>query len=171
MNYSNLVNTAAFETALNTIRTSEATIRDNLNEWGPQAIEGVFAGDNIAQVNNLIACFGGIRAKRLKSVINTMLPFDTDKDTGAFSTKSKSEKVIAKKAAAFEAFMTSNDTLYGLLETVKQAEKKPVDTLANFKKAAKAAIDDGITADQLIAILNATVAAKLLEAPAEEKAA
>ena len=150
------------QAAIKLIATSEAAIRDTLNLWGPAIVEGVLAGDNIKHVNDLLAAFGGVRRKRLGNIVAKFLPYKRDKETGEFTEKDKNEKLAVKKLEAFEAFLASPDTFYGMLESAKKAdkqEKTPAQILEAARKANLAALEAGFTFDQLLTMLNAVVAA------------
>ena len=108
---------------LELIRNSEAAVRDSLNEWGPQIIEGVLAGDNIAQVNGLLDCFTGVRRTRLVRVVRRFVPFEQDKDTGEFTQKLTQKPRVEKAEKAFVDFMESDTTLYSLINDEKAKEQ------------------------------------------------
>lgn len=169
MNYKS-VDVQGAQSALETIRASEAQVRDALNEWGPRIIEGVLAGDNIVHLNNLLGCFTGVRRGRLTSVVRKMVPYQFDAEGGVFTKKIEARKgaEIKRKLDAFDAFIAGNDTLYGLMEQVKKAEKKPVDRLRQFEKAASNALEDGIAVDDLFSILRVLVLKEVRKEPAQE---
>lgn len=174
INFKQLENIAGFETALNTIRTSEAAIRDASNEWAPLAISGVYAGDNVANVNNFINVFTGVRQSRITAICKRFLPYQFDSESGLFTKKDGNKPVIKRKADAYEAFLTSGDTFWSLVDEVKKADKKPTDYAKALQKATTGAMEQGLTLDQILAIVNAAVAAaaaaELLKAPAKDGA-
>ena len=131
-------------TGLNTIRTSEAAVRDSLNEWGPQIIEGVLGGDNIAQVNSLISCFTGVRRTRLIRVVKRMLPYQFDEEAGEFTQKHDSQPKVVRAEKAFVAFMESGETLFNAINEEKakeQAEKTDEEKAAAALRALTKALE------------------------------
>ena len=148
MKITKMTNIEGFTTALETIKGSEAAIKANLNEWGVIAIAGVFAGDNVKQVNDLLAVFGTVRAKRLSTIIGKMLPFKKCKETGKFLNKDKNEKLAEKKAIAFAEFCASDDTLYDLMENAKaqaKADKTPEEQQKAALQALNRALEQCVT--------------------------
>jgi hypothetical protein len=169
MNLTKLENVQGYETALNNIRTSEAAIRDAVNEWAPLGISGVHAGDNIAQVNNLINAFDGIRRSRIVAIVKRFLPYTFDTDMDVFTKKDTKEPVIKRKTDAYLAFLDSGETFWSLVDEVKKADKKPVDLVKLLTKATAKAVEGGMTIEGIIAIVQAAAAAQaaaeLLAAP------
>ena len=166
-----IVDVQGMESALVAIRTSEAAIRDALNEWGPAIVEGVLAGDNIAQVNNLCNAFTGVRRSRLIRVLKGFVPYTFDAESDAFTKKLEIKPKVAKLEEAFVAFQASDDTLYGLINDQKQKEqdeKSPEEKKAAaqraFQKASVAAVEQGVSLDVLLSILNLAAAEAAAEA-------
>ena len=168
--FESMTDTAGFKAACATLVASEATIRDTLNQWGVAAISGIMAGDNISQINSLVASFSGVRQTRLLAVLKGFVPFKLE--DGVFTVKVKAEKELARKVQAYADFLNSEATLYSLLNDKKEAEKKPVNYAAKLQKAAEAAMSDGgMSAEQVMAIINAVVAAEAAQELLEVKEA
>lgn len=175
MEFNKLADVQGLETAINTIRTSEATIRDTLNDWGVQVLNAVYAGDNIAHLNNLIGAFNGVRQTRLVKVMRGFCAHKFNGETGKFEGKEKNAAVIKKRESAYVEFLASDETLYGLLETLKKGDKKEPDYVKALQKAAANALEHGIDAETVMTVIRAAVAQEAVNklaavpaAPAEE---
>jgi len=169
INFKKLDNVAAFDTALETIRVSRKAIEDATNTWAPQAISGVYAGDNIAQVNSLIGAFGGVQKTRITGIIKKLLPYQFDKDTEKFTKKETKAAVVARKTEAYSDFIESGETFWTLVDQTKKADAKTVDYAKKITKDVEGALSHGLTVDIVLALVNAAIAhaaaAELLKEP------
>ncbi len=177
--FTQLKNVAGFESAVDIIRSSEAAIRDAANEWAPLVIAGLYAGDNVAHINAFCNAFTGVRKTRVTNVVKGLLPYKYDNDTQTFVSKDKNAAVVKRKVAKFEAFLAMEQqnqvTFWELVEEVKKGDKKPVDFSKKLTADTLGALEQGLTMDAILSIVQAAAAAahaaELLKAAAEPKAA
>ena len=155
LNFNQMKNVVEFETACALIETSGNVIREQSNIWAPIVIEAVLAGDNISHVNKFIGAFKGIQADRVITIVKRFVPFEFDKETNKFTTKNPNAKPVAKKVRNFTDWIESGVTFWELIETKKAADKKPVDHTAALTKACVNGLNDGMTADEIMAIIQA----------------
>jgi hypothetical protein len=165
-----IVDVQGMAAAFVTIKQSEAAVRDTLNVWGPLVIGGVYAGDNIANINNMCSSFEGVRRSRMIKVLKGFVPYEFDAEADAFTKKLDVKPRVAKIEAAFTAFIEGDDTLYGLINDQKrkeQEEKSPEEKRAAaqraFQKAAVAATEQGVSIDVLLSILHLAAAEAVQE--------
>lgn len=163
--FKQIVDVQGMTSALVLIATNEASIRDALNEWGPAIVSGVYAGDNIAHVNDLVRAFSGVRRSRLIKVLKGFVPYQFDAEADAFTKKLDIKPKLAKIEEAYTSFLASEETLYNLINEQKakeQDEKSPEEKRAAaqraFQKATVAAVEQGVSLKVLLSILNLAAA-------------
>ena len=159
MEFIKLNNVQAFKDAMQVIITSEASIRLAADEWFEPVVSGVLAGDNVQHVNQFIGAYSGIRQQRVIAIVKRYLPYVFDKDTNLFTKKDTNKHIVARKLEAFEAFVNSPGTCWELVEAKQDADKKPVDFAKKLAKDTAGALEQGLTIDGILAIVQAAAAA------------
>lgn len=155
---------AQYEDVIKSIRTTEATTLKALDVWLPVVISAIIAGNHVSLYNKAVkACRGG-RREQVYLFGRAFLPHQYDDDAKAFQGKRQGKQYHAC-VKRFEAFLASGETFSQWCERsteVKSVERTPAE---KFERAAVSAIKNGLSVDDMMAILR-----KVTEEPAAKAA-
>ena len=146
----------AFDSVLTTIRGSEQSVKDAINEWGPVIVEAIRSGHSIEKASKLMKACNADRAARLGQAFAKFLPNTYDRNNHRFGKKEKNKSALAKREKAWEQFKESGLSFFSLLEPVKKAEKTqktPKQKIEqHLQQVKKLAPEAGLTKKELLAM-------------------
>lgn len=156
--FNRIKNLKTVNRAIDTLRINERGTVATLNTIVPEIIEGIIAGDNVAIANNLLDALQGGRKKEVGYFLRRMLPHTYDALNGKFGKKIQDEKQYDAIIARYLAFKESGQTVFGWIKVNTTVEHREVDYFKRTESSLKQAIKHGLTADQILTILNSVIA-------------
>lgn len=162
-------NAKAIKPIISGIKKAESTTVKGINAVLFPLVAGVYAGDNVVLLNNLLNALAADRRRKVAVFLNKILPNELSESGGKFKVGKKlaNPKQIEKRQARFEEMLASRKAAWTIItEVAPKDEKSATDYAVKVERSIKQALEHGLTARDIMGILD-KIAKETKEAPAK----
>ena len=140
---------------IKTIKSNEQSTQKLINQRLPELLNGIYAGDSPAIANSLLAACLKSRRTAVALFVKEFLPYEID--NGKILGKIKNPRKVAAITKKYTEFLATRQTVFTWIDAEVRVEKKPTDWSKKLQSDFKAALNDGLSVEDIMSILTMVI--------------